>query len=118
MGVHYAMPFFNEADGTVEFGGDLVGVTAHNGTERPVRATGWGVTLPGRRHIVAMTPTTRWEPSLPHWTQPGDEATWYLTVAEARRLAAEQRCAFADMVAYVSFADGRQISAASGLSLK
>jgi hypothetical protein len=116
--VSYDIPVFDQPDGSQTLGGDLVGVTARNGTDRPVRATGWGVVLPGQRRMVVTVPPRAWEPRLPHWISPGDAATWYLNVDDVRRQAATLGCDFDEMTAYVSFADGREILAARGMPLK
>ena len=112
------IPVFDQADGSKRLGDHLVAVTVSNGTERPVKATGWGVHLPGKRNLVALAPTTTWEPRLPHWVQPGDEATWYLDAERVRSQAAELSCRFDDMHAYVSFADGREVLADRGIPLE
>lgn len=93
-------------------------MTARNGTDRPVRATGWGVRLPWQRRMVVTMPRRAWEPRLPHWIQPGDSATWYLEVEDLRHRASTLGCAFAEMIAYVAFADGREIAADRGLPLE
>lgn len=98
-------------------GDHLVAVTVSNGTDRSVKAVGWGVHLPDKRNLVVLHRTTAWEPPLPHWIQPSDEATWYLLADEVRRQAQENGCAFRDMRAYVSLADGREVAAKTGLPL-
>ncbi len=110
-------PLFDHADGSGEAGDHLVAVTVSNGTGRPVKAINWGVRLPGNRNLVVLGPTTSWEPSLPHWIQPGDEATWYLRADDVRRQAQEHGCAFRDMRGYVCLADGREVAASVGLPL-
>jgi hypothetical protein len=110
-------PVFDQVDGSKKLGDHLIAFTVHSGTSRQVKATGWGVHLPGNKNLVAMVPTTHWEPSLPHWIEPGDEATWYLTADDVRRQAEESKCKFGDIRGYVSFADGREISASDGLPL-
>lgn len=111
-------PVFNRGDGSQRLGDLLVAVTVSNGTDRPVKATGWGVHLPGNRNLVAFAPTTTWEPTLPHWVQPGDEATWYLDAERVRSQAAELSCRFKDMRPYVSFAGGREVLADRGIPLE
>ncbi len=64
-------PVLDNYDGSRQIGDHLVGVTVSNGTSRAVKATNWGVHLPGSRNLVVMARTTSWEPPLPHWIQPG-----------------------------------------------
>jgi hypothetical protein len=87
-------PVFDQVDGSKELGDHLIVLTVPNGTSRAVKATGWGVHLPGNKNLVAMAPTTPWETSLPHCIQPGDEATWYLKADDVRRQAGECTCRF------------------------
>jgi hypothetical protein len=82
--VAYAMPLYDTPDGTQEFGEDMVSITARNATDQPVKVNGWGVHLPGNRNMLVRNPTTSWEPRLPHWVKPGDDATWYLPVDQMR----------------------------------
>lgn len=63
-------------------------------------------------------PTTTWEPRLPHWIPPGDEATWYLNADEARSQAAKAKVKLKHMRAYVTFADGRQVKADRAIPLR
>lgn len=111
-------PVFDHPDGSRSVGDHLVGVTARNGSRGAVRATGWGLSIPGNRTIVAPAPTTIWEPRLPLWIQPRDAATWYFDADELRRQAASLETPFDKMVAFVRFADGREIRADRGVPLK
>jgi hypothetical protein len=111
-------PVFDEPDGSQTLGDHLIGVTLRNGSERQVRAVGWGVQLPGDRKLVARVRAAAWEPTLPHWVQASDHATWHLEADEMRTQARAHDLDFTKMVAYVSLADGRTISADGGLPLK
>lgn len=111
------IPVFDHPDGSQTCGDHLVAVVVRNGTATPVKATGWGLHLPGGRNIVVTTPTTSWESPLPHWVQPRDEATWYLDAGDLRRQSTELGCPYDDMVAFVNFADGREVTAATGVPL-
>ncbi len=110
-------PVFDRADGSQTMGDPLVAVIARNGTARPVRATGWGARGADGRTLIVTQPTTRWEPPLPHWIAAGDEATWYLDAADVRQRAESEGWAFEDMIAFVTFADGREVTADRGLPL-
>jgi hypothetical protein len=117
VGVTNYWPVFTQPDGSQEMGDHFVAVTLRNGSERAVRATGFGLRLPGDRTMFVSTQTTPWVPSMPHWVQPGDEATWLFDGDELRRSAREYNVPFEDMTAYVSLADGREIRAAAGVPL-
>lgn len=78
---------------------------------------GWGAHLPGNRNLAVRKPTTWWEPHLPAWVEPGDDATWYLPVDEVRAQSACLGCWFESMKAYVSLADGREVVAGRGMPL-
>lgn len=110
-------PVFDRRDGSSELGGHLVAVTARNGTPDSVKAVGFGLRLPGERRMVARVPATAWEPRLPHWIQPSGEATWYFDAEQVRQQGSELGCSFDEMRAYVSFADGREVSASRGVPL-
>ena len=111
-------PVFDLPDGTRDVGDHLVAVTVRNGTDRPAKITSWGLRLPDGQSVVVLSPTTTWEPRLPHWVQPGDEATWYFDPAELRRIAAEHKIAFESMCAFATVGDGRSLLADRGVPLK
>jgi len=116
--VAYNMPLFDLPDGSQEFADDMVAITVQNATDQPVKVNGWGVHLPGNWNLVVREPGTGWEPRLPAWVQPGDDATWYLLVSEVRSQAAALGCFFDSMKAYISLADGRELVADRGMPLK
>lgn len=96
-------------------GDQLVAVIARNGSDRRVRATGYGIALPTNRHLVLQARLTPLDPQLPHWIEPGDAATWYFAAADLRTAAREEGVTFDVMRAYVTFADGRKVTADRGL---
>lgn len=112
------LPVFDLPDGGQQPGDWLIAVTLYNRGPRPVCVSSWGVRVPGGGNIVALAPVTPFEPRLPQWVPPGTNGTWYLETDEVRRIAAERELAFGDMVAWVSLADGRRITASRGLPLK
>lgn len=114
--VAYVMPVFDMPDGSQDFGEDLVSVSVKNGTPAAVKATSWGIALPNG-NIFVTHPTASWEPRLPHWIKPGDDASWHIKVDELRRIAAERQIRFDDMIAFVSFANGEAIRAEKGVPL-
>lgn len=107
--VSNSIPVFDLPDGTKELGEHLVGVEVHNGSTRPVKVVSWGIKLPGDRKLFVPTPTTHWEPRLPHWVQPGDEAEWFVEAEELRHQQATLGCRFDQMIPYVRLADGREL---------
>lgn len=111
------VPVFGHPDGSLSAGDHLVAVIARNGTDRRARATGWGIRIPDGRTLVVTTPTTMWEPRLPHWLQPGDEATWYLEANALREQAGALGCSYDDMRAFVHFADVREVQSDRGVPL-
>jgi len=110
-------PKFDHPDGSQTLGDPLVAVIVRNGTARPVHVTGWGTRVPDGRTLIVTQPTTPWEPRLPHWVAAGDSATWYLDTEDVRQRAESEGWAFDDMIAFVNFADGREVTADRGLPL-
>jgi hypothetical protein len=112
------LPVYDLPGGGQKPGEWLIAVTLYNRGPRPVCVSSWGVRVPSGDNIVALAPVTQFEPRLPHWIQPGTNGTWYMEADEVRRIAAERGIAFDGMVAWVSLADGRRITAPKGLPLK
>lgn len=111
------IPVYDLPDGSTDLGEHFIGVTVLNGESAPVRVMGWGLLLPGNRRMVVTRPQTNFEPRLPHWVDPGDQAQWFLDADEVRRQQATLGCKFDDMIAYVSLADGRELKAPGGVPL-
>lgn len=112
-----SFPVYHQQDGSRDVGEHLIGVTVLNGEAAPIKVLGWGLLLPEGRRMVITRPQTSFEPRMPHWVQPGDQALWFLDADEVRRQRAHIGCKFEQMIAYVSLADGRELKAENGVPL-
>ena len=89
----------------------LFQVTLRNGTEQRVKVDGWGLLTPDGQQIVVPIPATAWETLLPHWIEPGDAASWFVSADKIEARLPALGTTSDELLAYVRLADGRTITA-------